>query len=238
MRRHPVRRWCLSLLACTACTARADSLLLKNGEERGHVAAITADHVVLADERRFPFEELVRVTFERSAVVAQPGAIVLNDGSVLSGALHELGTEQVRFRSTSLGPLTWPVTNVAAISFARDFSVKDMKVPPTGRILAVLKSGEVQNGELFAGSRSRVILRNEGALQNVPISDLLYIAMREADPDQRIVLRNGDCLNMPVTWKTNAFSVSTGTNSVRTIPIEAIKEIRFLRHTSNERQKE
>ena len=214
-------------LVLPAFLTRADTLLVANKKIEATVVAVTASDVVLSDKRTVSTKKIQRLVFDHTPVVAQSQGLVLPDGSRLSGTLHELGVDGIRFRSTSLGPLSLTHADVAAVYFTGDFTPADLRSPPKGQVAVVLKTRAVKQGELFMSSATLVVLRTKDGLDKTPLEEILCICMGKAATATRIVLRNGDCLNMPVEWKKTGFSAKVTGHPAVTLALKAIKEVRF-----------
>lgn len=224
--KRSIEQFLVAVSLVSAC--HADVLVQQAGKTEGQVRSLSQESVILADNRVVPVTGLVSIAFSRGPVVAQGQSLVLTDGSALSGVLHDIGSTAVTFRSTSLGPVAFPLSRVAAVCFARNVPPDRIKSPSSaGKTLAALKTGESREGEIFGVSDTRVVIRTQRGLEQIAKTDLLYLGMGKASARSRIVLRNGDRLNGPVAWKGTQFAVIIGGVATRTLPIEALKEVYF-----------
>lgn len=209
-------------------TVLADTVIQQSGKTEAEVKAITTESIKLADNSAIPSAGISSIIFSRGSVVAQPQMLLFTDGSVLSGTLHDIKTAEVQFRSTSLGPVVMPLSTVAAVCFSRDVVMEEIKTAQSSeKTLVMLKNGQSKEGVIFAVSESRLAMRTERGLEQMAKTDLLYISFRKAASVNRIQLRNGDRLNMPVEWKGSKFVIKIGDSKTAVLPIESLKMIQF-----------
>lgn len=221
-----LRNIAAAALFASACCG--DTVFLKDGKVDGQVEGIADGKITLTNRQSFAIGEVVSLAFSRPPVVAQTRGIILCDGSVLNGTLHELSTNAVVFRSTSLGRLTLSYQTVSAVYFNPGVSPADIKLPAPGKILAVQKAGLAREGELLAISPSRLVLRTDKGLEQMASADLLYLSMNAVkNTPAKIILRNGDRLNMPVVWKNFNYEVNVGTAGLISLTMDTLKEVRF-----------
>lgn len=213
-----------------AGVVRADGIWLATGSSMGNVTVreIQAAEVVYdagkETGRRLPLDQVKKIQFSAFPVVAKPGGVILVNGTRLNGVLYGI-QPKCRFRSTSLGPLELPLTDVAAITYAPG---QPKKAPAAGTALpvAVDSFGNQVSGRLLWADANSAGIRSEDGLKKMAAVSLAYVQLAAWGPAQTLVLRNGDVLNGPRRYNGTTVTVDLGPCQ-GTVSLEAIAEIQF-----------
>ncbi len=203
-----------------ASAARGDTVVRRDGTSvSGAVSAVEAAALVL-DGKSVPLAEVRQVTFAREPVAPYPGSLVLRDGTRLCGVFRGLADGLCVYRSVSLGALRVPVADVAALNFTADPPAGGA-APPAGQLLVVYRKGAPRTGRLVAWAEVNLLLECGTDLVKVPLTDLRAVVFAAAPALPRLTLRNGDAINLPVTWQRTAFACTIGETTAR-VPLAAV----------------
>ena len=211
-----------------APVVEADTVVLNGGKTvKGTIESVDGERIKLSGGKTVPVAGVKRVEFDAGAVVAKPDGLVLRDGSVLSGVLHGLDKRSVKFRSTALGPMDLPLSEVGGLYFGEIPKAAAMKAPPKGKVRVRLKTGSTRTGVLFAASTESLIQRTDEGLAKTPFGDIRYIAFGAATPASGVVLRNGDRIGRPARWKGGHIEVRVMKEKTEKISLKAVQSAEF-----------
>ncbi len=211
-----------SLLVLFPQAQRAeDVIVMKSGNQKKGNVENFGNGTLVFDGREMPFAEIASVTLDEFEVPAKPRGLVLRDGSRLNGDFKRT-KETTVLRSPSLGTVEIGNSDIAVIYFSPNF--ENSAIPDSVHFPALIKTDmkTVVSGKiLWSDSKSAGILGKDG-LVKIKADEIYCVCYSRPKDNERIVLRNGDVINAPGSFKENIYTFELSEKKYR-IPTKAFK---------------
>jgi hypothetical protein len=211
------------LPALSGAGLAADTVETGAGIVEAVVVAVGPRDIILEKGRRIALGKAVRLRLDRFPVAPQPQGVLLRDGTRLGGTIRAWG-DPLRFRSVALGEIEIPRADLAAIwrgTGSRPFD-------PAAAPLATEIAGPVHRGRVLWADGTSVGVRTEEGLQRIPMERIAHVLLVPAAATRAVVLRNGDIVNLPLTWQGDHAIVKYRDREIR-LPLAAIQEATFAK---------
>lgn len=234
MHKKQLNTFCLvtTILYVILSSASGQQDIIKIGDSaiKGDVTSITAKSIIVdGSTNTISKSKVSRIDFAASDVVAQQTSIVLKNGTSVSGTIREATSSNILFRSTSIGLVSFAMSDISRILFSdKAFAVSE-KIPKD-MVIAVYKSGIKKRGTLISVLANQIVLRSDEGLEKISFESLASIDISSGKTDSKIILRNGDIINEPVAWTGKGMNVSVNNKDVF-IGLDAIKTINIKKES-------
>jgi hypothetical protein len=210
----------MTILVATGVRLAADTVETADGVVADvTVASLDRRGAKFADGRTVATAKIRRILFARFPVAPQPRGVVLRDGTRLCGTIREWA-DPLRFRSVSLGELTIPRADLAAVWYQAAGPDPAGVAEPQ----AIEVSGTVHRGRILWADAASVGVRTDKGLQRLPTENLAYVVISPVSGTHAVTLRNGDVINFPASWQQDAILFRHQDREYR-LPLAAVQEI-------------
>jgi len=193
--------------AMTAWTAvsitAADSVATCDGTKAtGSIVRLTAAGVALSDGQTVAWTNVARLGRDRPLFLDPGQRLVLRNGTALCGLVRRTTKDSVVFRSVTAGELEVVWTNVSAIRFEAEGNRPPMSPTGAGGCEVVKTDGKRIGGSLVMATRRHLLLRTSEGLGKVDAGEVAWLIVGPPPAAvDALMLRNGDRLCGPVTWR-------------------------------------
>ena len=215
----------LILTGCLTCSTLPGDVVQVNGANRTgtQVEEITETEVVLNGER-LPRSGISSFHFSSVELPQGRTGILLKNGTRLSGSLLERSKKQVVFYSVTAGELDIAMTDIAGFFYEPEDEWRKKKAAIPG---LMTRTGEVVPARriLWADMDSAAVLTENG-LQRFPAYSVSRVWWAETKAPPFLQLRNGDILNVPVSFEGKQFRFTLLGKEHR-LTLQAVRTITF-----------
>lgn len=226
--RNGVRNLSMALALCAAALPlRADTVFKADGSEaKGVLVSSISESEVKLSGGGDPVElaQVKVIEFDAPDVPAKPMGVILKDGTILNGILKSVEKDKITFRATTFGLMEIPLDFLAGVYYDRQALDKlDLNAvkPPC----AIYKDGTSVSGKLmWADEKSAGIMTGEG-LKRLDSGTLACALYMPFDQRRKLVLRNGDVVNVRPLFQGEGMTIKFGTGAVRALKVKALRKL-------------
>ena len=214
----------IPVIASSIASGQQDLIKFDDTVIKDNITSITDKSISIeGSTNTISKSRITRIDFAATDVAAQQTRIVLKNGTSISGTIREASSSNVIFRSTSIGLVSFAMSDISRIILSdKSFTISE-KIPK-GIVIAVYKSGIKKQGVLISVTANQIVLRSDEGLDKLSFDSLASIDISSGKSDSMIILRNGDIINQPVEWIGKGMNVSMN-NKVVFVGLDAIKTI-------------
>lgn len=207
----------LAVMACTAVTVTAaDSVTTRDGiGVTGSIVRLAADGVSLSGGQTVAWTNVASVRRDRPALQAPGKRLALRNGTALCGIIRRVTKDSVVFCSVAAGEFEVAWSNVSAIRFETEGSRPQGGPNGTGVCEVVKIDGTRRGGSLILATRRQLLLKTSEGLEKIETGDVTWLLSGPPPVGgDALILRNGDRLCGPVTWRNETALVDVNGKQV------------------------
>lgn len=202
----------------------ADKVFTSKGVKDISITQIT-DSEIIGGETKIALNSVKKVERDLFDLYRVKTGMILKDGSILNGSILEKKRKDYTFRSNTFGVIKFSSDDLGGLFFDRE--LMDKYLGARKKSCIVNTAGDILTGKvLWSDAKTSAVLTRKG-MKKLNADEIAFTLLVPVEHKDRLILRNGDVLNMNVSYQGEKFSVelfgkkySLSINSLKKINIK------------------